>query len=211
MWSGKEIYAAAERNKDPILAVLRNYIKKEIPQEFLEIASGSGQHVAHFAPNFPQVTFYPSENGSAKLMTSITCHTADMPNVKPPMNIDILTNYKTWNNGLFKENALDYMYTSNLTHVSPFKCSISLFENAGKLLKSEGLLFMYGPFAVDGNLSPESNINFDKSLREQNSELGIRDVRDLRELADKNGLELFEMEEMPANNKTLIWKKLSNH
>lgn len=209
MWSGKEIYGAAERNKEPILSVLRNYIKKEVAQVFLEIASGSGQHVAYFAPNFPQVTFYPSENGDPKLMKSISLHTADMSNVKPPINIDIATNYKSWNNGLFKENTLDYMYTSNLTHVSPFKCTISLFENAGKLLKSEGLLLMYGPFAVDGNLSPESNINFDKNLRAQNSELGIRDVRDLRELADKNGIKLLKMEDMPANNKTLIWKKSS--
>ncbi|XP_043467139.1 methyltransferase-like 26 [Leptopilina heterotoma] len=209
MWSGKEIYAAAERNKDPILSVLRNYIKKGVAQVFLEIASGSGQHVAHFAPNFPNVTFYPSENGDPKLIRSIEAHTAEMSNVKTPTNIDIATNYKTWNNGFFKESTIDYMYTSNLTHVSPFECTISLFKNAGKLLNSDGLLFMYGPFAVDGNLSPESNINFDKSLRAQNSELGIRDTRDLQELADKNGLQLLEMKDMPANNKTLIWKKSS--
>ncbi|XP_034947064.1 methyltransferase-like 26 [Chelonus insularis] len=206
----KLIYPAAERNKEPILQVLKRIIRPGSNQVCLEISSGSGQHIAHFAPHFPQVTFYPSEC-EPSLLESISAHATNLTNVNEPSLIDVATDYKTWPGDLFKEKSTDYIYNSNMMHVSPFKCTIGLFENADKLLNSNGTLITYGPYAIDGKITPESNVEFDKSIRSQNSEWGLRDIRDLEKLATKNNLKLIEMVDMPANNKILIWKRTTEH
>nr|XP_050864087.1 methyltransferase-like 26 isoform X3 [Vespula vulgaris] len=172
MAAKKLIYPAAERNKDPILSVLRRYIQRGTSQKFLEISSGSGQHIAHFAPHFPQVTFYPSEYETG-LLESIAAHANGFSNIKDPLKIDITTDYQTW----------------------------------GKLLKSNGVLFTYGPYAIDGTITPESNIQFDKSLKSMNSDWGLRELRELEKMAEENNIKLVEIFSMPSNNKVIIWKK----
>lgn len=97
-----------------------------------------------------------------------------------------------------------------MTQVSPFHCTSALFQNSSKVLKNGGNLFIYGPFAVDGVLTPESNVRFDMGLKSQNPEWGVRDVSDLKKLASSNSFSLIKMEEMPANNKMLIFEKRSN-
>ncbi|GBO98561.1 UPF0585 protein CG18661 [Eumeta japonica] len=82
-----------------------------------------------------------------------------------------------------------------------------LFENAGAYLKSEGLMITYGPYSKDGVISPESNVSFHASLKARDPSWGIRDINDLEKLAQKNNITLIDTIEMPANNKTLIWKK----
>ncbi|XP_063977819.1 methyltransferase-like 26 isoform X2 [Diachasmimorpha longicaudata] len=203
----KMIYPAADRNKDPILRVLKRLIRPGADQTLLEIASGSGQHTAHFAPHFPQVTFYPSEF-DANLLGSIIAHTQDFNNVQEPLHIDVSTDSSSWPGFLFKEKSLDYIYCANMIHISPLQCTIGLFKNSAVLLKPEGLLITYGPYAVDGKITPESNVNFDRSLKSQNPEWGLRDVRDLEKLALENNIKLIEMVNMPANNMTLAWKKM---
>lgn len=206
MATKKLIYPAADRNKDPILSVLRRYIQRGSNQTLLEISSGSGQHVAHFAPHFPHVTFYPSEY-EPRLLESIAAHANGYSNIKSPLNIDITTNFETWGNGMFKPTSLDYIYNANMIHISPYPCTIGLFTNTGKLLKPNGLLITYGPYAFDGQITPESNVNFDKSLKSQDPSWGLRDVTDLKKLAEQNNIKLIEIVDMPANNKTIIWKK----
>lgn len=208
MASKKLIYPAADRNKEPILSVLRQYIRRGSNQTLLEISSGSGQHTAHFAPHFPQVTFYPSEYEN-RLLESISAHCHGLSNVAEPLRIDITTDFRTWP-GDFHEKSFDYIYNANLMHISPFRCSEGLFRNAGKLLKTHGILFTYGPYAVNGKLYPESNVRFDQNLKAQDPEWGVRDIEDLKKLAQMNGIQLFECIEMPANNKTLIWQKVEN-
>lgn len=206
MATKKLVYPAADRNKNPILLVLQKYIQHSPDQIFLEISSGSGQHIAHFASHFPEITFYPSEY-NLKLIESITAYANGFSNIKQPLHIDIKTDFHIWENNMFKEASIDYIYNANLIHISPYECSIGLFNNAGKLLKNNGILFTYGPYAIDGKITPESNINFDKSLKLQDSRWGLRDINDLKELAEKNGLKLINIYDMPANNKTIIWKK----
>ncbi|XP_076751934.1 methyltransferase-like 26 [Xylocopa sonorina] len=205
----KLVYPAADRNKGPILSVLQKYIQYGTPQTFLEISSGSGQHIAHFAPHFPHITFYPSEY-DPKLLNSIAAYTNEFSNVKHPLKIDITTDFHIWGDGIFKEASIDYIYNANMMHISPYECSIGLFNNAGKLLKNNGILFTYGPYAIDGKITPESNVNFDKSLRSQDPNWGLRDINDLIELAKKNGIKIVDIIDMPANNKTIIWKKCEN-
>ncbi|XP_078041534.1 methyltransferase-like 26 [Augochlora pura] len=206
MATKKLVYPAANRNKDPILSVLQKYIPSGQDKIFLEISSGSGQHIAHFARHFPQVTFYPSEY-EPSLLHSISAYVNEFENVKQPLRIDITINFCNWGNGTFTENSIDYIYNANMMHISPYECTIGLFKNAGKLLKDNGFLFTYGPYAIDGQIIPESNINFDKSLKFQDPNWGLRDIRDLKKLAEENSIKLIDIFDMPANNKTIIWKK----
>ncbi|XP_070523698.1 methyltransferase-like 26 isoform X2 [Cardiocondyla obscurior] len=206
MAAKKLVYPAADRNKDPILSVLKRYIQRGNNQTFLEISSGSGQHVSHFAPHFPHVTFYPSEY-EPRLLDSVAAYANEYSNIKSPLRIDITTNFRLWGNGIFKPNSLEYMYNANMMHISPYQCTIGLFNNAGQLLKPNGLLITYGPYAFDGQISPQSNINFNESLKLQDPSWGLRDVTDLNKLAEENGIKLIEIVDMPANNKTIIWKK----
>lgn len=95
-----------------------------------------------------------------------------------------------------------------MIHVSPLKCTLGLFKGAGALLKQGGLLITYGAYALDGKLEPQSNVEFDKSIRARNPEYGIRDIRDLEKIALEHHIKLINISKMPANNMTLAWKKM---
>ncbi|XP_034835785.1 methyltransferase-like 26 isoform X1 [Maniola hyperantus] len=207
----KLISPAASRNKDPILQVLKRFIISDTDQIedesplFLEISSGTGQHVAHFAPHFPGVRFQPSEVDKS-LFKSISYYASSCPtmNILQPICIDIQNKLSHYG---FEEGSVDYMFNANMIHISPFPCTIGLFENAGIYLKPEALMITYGPYSKDGVISPQSNISFHASLKARNPLWGIRDINDLIKLGDENNLSLIDTVEMPANNMTLIWKK----
>lgn len=206
----KLIYPAASRNKEPILQVLKRFIicdddSNEDHGLFLEISSGSGQHLAHFAPYFPHITFQPSEFDE-NLLGSIKYYADHCPtkNMKHPLKIDVTKKLSQF--GL-KENSLDYIYNANMMHISPYECTLGLFENAGSYLKKEGLMITYGPYSKDGVITPESNIKFDADLKSRDASWGLRDLTELTKLAEQNNLSLMDNIDMPANNMTLIWQK----
>ena len=93
-----------------------------------------------------------------------------------------------------------------MVHISPWKCTESLFANAGVILEPNGMLFMYGPFAQNGILEPKSNQEFDAALKLNNSEWGIRDLNDLEAEAARSNIALDEVVDLPANNKLVVWK-----
>ncbi|XP_058168192.1 methyltransferase-like 26 [Anopheles ziemanni] len=207
---------AGERNKDPILNVLKRVFNTKEPNLFLlEIASGVGLHSTYFAHVFPNITFQPSEVDTS-LFGSIAAyqHEAQLENLLRPTVIDISKPCSEWNNGANINLAnsaerFDYMLNINMLHISPFACAEGLFQNASQLLKPGGLLVTYGPYAVNGILTPESNVSFNESLQRRNPECGIRDTSVLQKLATLNRMTLEEMIDLPANNKCLIWKKLA--
>ncbi|KAG6440450.1 hypothetical protein O3G_MSEX001295 [Manduca sexta] len=207
----KLIYPAASRNKESILQVLKRFLITDTENDdeenplFVEIASGSGQHVAHFAPHFPNFKFQPTEVDSA-LLGSISYYAKHCPtkNILPPLHLDICNSLSQYG---FKEESIDYIYNANMIHITPFECTIRLFENAGQYLKRDAFMITYGPYAKDGRLSPDSNIRFDATLRDIDPSYGVRDINDLTKLGEKNNLSLIDTIEMPSNNKTLIWKK----
>ncbi|XP_046403726.1 methyltransferase-like 26 [Ischnura elegans] len=213
---GKITAPAAERNKEPILQVLKEYIPSlsEPHRKLfcLEIASGTGQHIAHFAREFQNVIWQPSEIEEADFM-SIRAHVAEgkLTNVLPPVKIDIRIPFSVWGlNGKgeqFKPSSIDMIYNANMMHISEIACSHGLFVAAGGLLRPGGLLITYGPYANNGVLEPQSNRDFDSSLRRRDSSWGVRDIVLLKEYASKNGISLERIIDMPANNKMLIWKK----
>ncbi|XP_052262487.1 UPF0585 protein CG18661-like [Dreissena polymorpha] len=200
---------AADRNKQPILEALIGCLGA--PDVFhgyvLEIASGTGQHVTHFAQTFQKAIFQPTDFDPANL-TSIAAYIShhQLHNVLPPQHVDITSSVTSWP-GEHHPEGCDVIYNANMVHISPWQTAIGLFEAASYLLKKDGLLITYGPYAEYGVLQPESNIQFDLSLKSRDPSWGVRDIRDLSALAEKNGIALVKKIDMPSNNKTLIWKK----
>lgn len=202
-------FPAAERNKEPILKILRQIIPKvEGFIKALEISSGSGQHAAFFAENLPSVIWQPSDCDEQCLQSIESYATSKkLPNLKPPLDIDVTVDPPSWASGRLKKGSFDLMLCVNLVHISPWTAAEGLFKGSGYYLTPGGRLVMYGPYKIHGVLTPESNIQFDRSLRAQNSAWGVRDVDDINQLAEKNGLEFLEMFDMPSNNKTLLFRK----
>ena len=198
---GLKIWAPAERNKQVILEELL----KVIPPEgglLLEIASATGQHAEHFARALPQYTYQPSDYADEHLQTlrqrAIAC---ELSNLRPPLLLDVLD--EQW-----PLQEASVIYNANMIHIAPWSVSEGLFAGAARLLSSGGLLITYGPYVVDGKQTSESNERFDASLRERNSAWGIRDLRDLRGLAQTAGLVARAPVKMPANNFLVVWDKI---
>ncbi|RWS03711.1 UPF0585 protein C16orf13-like protein [Dinothrombium tinctorium] len=199
--------SASERNKQPILEILQKLLPTDRAMNALEIASGYGTHVSHFAQHFPNIKWQPTDyDQSCVRNIQYTISKLNVNNVLSPLIVDVSKPVNEWPIEV-KDRIYDLMLCINMIHITPFACTQGLFNAAGRLLKDKGLLVTYGPYAVNGVLRPASNVNFDRSLRQQNPLWGVRDVNQLDELAFLNGLKLEETFEMPANNKTLVFRK----
>ncbi|MBK8939267.1 MAG: DUF938 domain-containing protein [Polyangiaceae bacterium] len=195
----KAIWPAPERNKGPLLEVLKQRVGDG--QVVLEIASGTGQHVAHFAASLPKVTFRPSDP-SAEWRASIAAHVAEagLANVEPPLEIDVCV--PGW------EQAVDAVLCANMIHIAPWAAAEGLFAGARACLQvSGGPLVLYGPYRFQGAFTSPSNEEFDASLRAKDPSWGVRDVDDLDALARGHGLRRVETIPMPANNHALVFRR----
>jgi len=198
--------AAFHSNHRPIWAVLQKFLAGQ-SGDVLEAGSGTGQHVVHFARQTPDITWWPSDLNEQHLK-SITawCAHAQLPNVRPPMRID-LSDPAWWPEMQDKSGPKNLLavFCANVIHIAPWRVAEGLFAGAARHLRADGRLFLYGPFKRDGKHTALSNAVFDTSLREGNPEWGVRDIVDLEKLAASAGLALLETVDMPANNQILVF------
>ena len=196
---GKWSIPAAERNKEPILGVLARVLPSR--GLVLEIASGTGQHVMHFAKALSGLTWQPSDP-DAELRASIALRIREerRANVNRPIDLDVTK--LPW-----PLQTADAVVAINLIHVAPWSATLALFEGAKALLSTQGVLFLYGPYRRHGQHTSKSNEQFDSDLHAQNSEWGLRDLEAVSETAASSGFALAEIVEMPANNFSLVFKR----
>lgn len=197
----RETAPSPERNKQPILEVLARVLPPR--GHVLEIGSGTGQHIAHFARALPLLTFQPSEM-DAERHASIAAWVAagNLSNVKPPLAIDVTQ--RPW-----PVVAADAVVCINVIHIAPWEATLALMAGAGTLLLAGGVLVTYGPYMRGGAHTSQSNAAFDASLRARNPAWGVRDIDKLAEVAAAEGLALQEAIPMPANNFTLVWRAMN--
>jgi SAM-dependent methyltransferase len=188
---------AAARNRDPILAVLRPLVPPGAT--VLEIASGSGEHAAHFAAALPHATFHPSDPDPTR-RASIDAWCAYLPNVAPALPLDAAT-------GPFPPGPYTLILCINMIHIAPWSAAQGLMAGAGRTLAPAGTLLLYGPFRRAGHPTAPSNDAFDATLRAQNPEWGLRDFEAVDALARAAGLAPPAITAMPANNLCVAWPR----
>lgn len=211
---------AAERNKHFILEVLQNKIgllrekvqhsitKPSTPTiKILEIASGTGEHAALFATSIPDVIYQPTEP-DVSMHNSIRSWNENNKNVLNPIGMELQS--KLLINSIlpidFQSKNVDVIICINMIHISPYSCTDSLFCISEESLSKDGFLLTYGPYRVNGEMV-ESNVQFDVSLKNRNSEWGVRDLEEITETAKKYKMNLVESVPMPANNFCLIFQR----
>jgi len=193
---------AAERNQAPILAAL----ERLLPQRavVLEIASGTGQHAAHFAAAMPRWDWQPSDVDAAGV-ASIDERCAGLANVRPALLLDVLG--VQWAG---VPASVDAIFCANLLHISPWATCAALMKVAARYLAENGLLVLYGPYIVDGEPTAPSNVAFDADLRARDARWGLRRLADVTAEAAGAGLVLRERIAMPANNLLLAWARAAS-
>ncbi|MGO9699937.1 MAG: DUF938 domain-containing protein [Xanthobacteraceae bacterium] len=192
-------HAHVARNREPILDVL----KRVLPPAGLviEVASGSGEHAVFFAKSLPSISWQPTDIDTTAL-ASIAAHRAatGVVNLLAPLRLD--TTVHPW-----PITHADAVVCNNMIHISPWAVTEALMRGAARLLPTGGILYLYGPYKIDGRHIAPSNEDFDHSLRARNAEWGIRDLGDVTALAARHGFALAETVPMPANNLSLIFRR----
>ena len=190
---------AAERNKEAIYAVLRNLLPKK--GLVLEVAAGNGAHSSYFAERFPALAWLPSDCDPAAL-ASIEAYRREFKgsNLREPINLDVTA--AEWPVGF-----ADVIVCINLIHIAPWEATAGLAKGAGKVLRSGGRVYLYGPFMRDGRHTAPSNENFDLWLKERDQRYGVRDLTAVSRVFAAERLMLEDVIEMPANNLSLWLRK----
>ena len=196
---GRWFTGSVERNRDPILAELR----RVLPEAglVLEIASGTGQHVIHFANALPHLTWQPSDADAAFRRSVEAWIAKEAPaNVRLPADLDVLR--LPW--PITQANAV---LCINMIHVSPWAATQALLDGAKSILPTGGILFLYGPYRRFGRHTAPSNAAFDEQLRASDPEWGLRDLEAVVELARSAGFRLGDVVDMPANNFSVVFRR----
>jgi hypothetical protein len=190
---------AAARNKQPILEVLQRWLPAS--GTVLEIASGTGQHVAHFARALPSLVWQPTEADAGRHDSIVAWIDAEqLSNVLPPLALDVSRH--PW-----PVDRADAVLCINMIHISPWQATLDLMAGSARVLSPGGMLILYGPFRRLGAHTAPSNAAFDTDLRARSQAWGVRDLEAVADVALKNGLALREAVPMPANNFSVEFRK----
>jgi SAM-dependent methyltransferase len=196
----RDFAPAAERNKEPIRQVLDGVLPAR--GLVLEIASGTGQHVVHFAGCYPALEWQPSDcDGEA--LASIRAHAAaaNLANVRDPIELDVT--WATWP----VAGPIAAMVCINMIHIAPWTACLGVLSGAARHLPTGGCLLLYGPFREGGRFAAASNAEFDARLRAMDPAWGVRDIDEVSAAADARGLTLEVRIAMPANNLTVVFRR----
>lgn len=193
----KQYSPSCDQNKKPILEAIGPYLTHQ--KNLLEIGSGTGQHAVFFAKNLPDINWQASDQYTH--LDSINSWISDenLDNTPKPIELDVSS---TWPNIMF-----DAVFSANTTHIMSWDMVCDFFTGVGNVLESGGLFLLYGPFNYNNAYTSESNARFDLWLKQQNIQSAIRDFEKLNALAKDANMELIDDIKMPANNRTLVWKK----
>lgn len=191
---------AALRNRGPIFDLLHDVLPDV--GTVLEIASGSGEHIIHFAERLPGLVWQPSDpSPDARASIQEWVNVEALTNVLPPLDIDASS--KNW-----PIDPVDAIISINMVHISPWSATQGLLKGARKHLTTGGSLILYGPYRREGHALAESNADFDADLRSRNPAWGIRTLEDVVRTAEPVGLAITSVVEMPANNLGVVFRRL---
>jgi cyclopropane fatty-acyl-phospholipid synthase-like methyltransferase len=188
---------ACDRNREPILGVLRRWFTDR--HHLLEVGSGTGQHAVAFAAELPHLEWQTSDVASNLPGIRMWLDEAGLPNLPPPLELEVT--------GRWPRGPYDAAFSANTLHIMSWQEVQKLFAGLTKALAPDATLAIYGPFNYAGHFTSDSNARFDQSLREQSARMGIRDFEAVDALARSADFRLVEDCAMPANNRTLVWKR----
>lgn len=177
-------------------------LQRVLPQSgrLLEVASGSGQHAAHFAAALPGWVWQPTET-DREALESIADWCGGLTNVRAPKVLDVLaTDWPV-------DGPFDAIFCANMLHIAPWATCAALMQGAARHLTTRGVLITYGPYLDDERPTAPSNLDFDADLRQRNPAWGLRRLQEVARQAGDAGLALRERVEMPANNLTLVFRR----
>lgn len=194
----RNVSEAAERNKEPILRILRTAFAG--CRQVLEIGSGTGQHATYFAAGLPHLSWQPSDVGDYLPDLARRIEQAKLPNLQPVIELDVRR--RPWAAG-----SCDAIFTANTLHIMSWDAVCDFFAGLEPVLQHGGVLCIYGPFRYRGDYTTASNAAFDAYLRARDALSGIRDFEAIEALATAAGLALAADHAMPANNQLLVWQK----
>ncbi len=188
---------ACDRNRDPILAVLRHHFAEV--RRVLEIGSGTGQHAVHFAMKLPRLIWQCSDVAGNLPGIRLWLDEAELPNTPPPLELDV--------DGTWPALRFDAAFSANTLHIMGWPSVQAFFAGLGGVLGARASLIVYGPFNYEGRYTSESNREFDAWLKARDPASGIRDFEAVDALANAHGFLLIDDVAMPANNRCLVWRK----
>jgi SAM-dependent methyltransferase len=185
---------ACERNKGPILEVLRSAFADR--KQVLEIGSGTGQHAVHFAAELPHLTWHPTEQLKYLPDLGARIKQEGGVNLRAPAVLDV-------KQAIWPLRSADAVFTANTLHIMSWAEVLELFRGLGGILSAGGVLCIYGPFRYDGRYTSDSNRDFDRMLQERDPLSGLRDIHAVTAVAAPYGIALKTDHDLPANNRLL--------
>jgi SAM-dependent methyltransferase len=189
---------ACERNKEPILGILRACFANRL--QVLEIGSGTGQHAVYFAAQLPHLVWHPTERLGFLPDLAARIQTEGGHNLRPPTVLDVLQ-------PVWPVRSVDAMFTANTLHIMSWPEVAAMFRGIGNTLAPGGSFCVYGPFRYDGRFTSPSNLEFDRMLQDRDPQSGMREIRDVVKLAAEVGLQLAADHDLPAFNRLLVFIK----
>ena len=199
-------FSATQRNKDFIGDVLSSIIKKN--GSILEIGSGSGEHGVVFQKRFPEIVWQTSDPDLQHRKSIFSWIEYEELNKKMPNPLELDVENIPWKIPLKLAHSLQGIVSINMIHVAKWTCTVALFKGAGKLLKEGHFLMLYGPFKISNKHTSQSNYIFENSLKMQNDLWGIRNLKEVTYEANKNNFFQENIISMPANNFSIIYRKV---